>query len=1008
MNAGPLLAALLAYTVFSPPALAQRSAYIHGLVLDPSQAAVPEAAITIVNQETGFRRVTQTATTGDYAVGSLESGTYKITVRKDGFRTMIRFNVKVANLEAAQVDFTLSVGAVQETITVEGTAPLTGQEDSSIGVRVFREDIQRLPLNGRGVLGLLELSPGTNVTPATRGEAGQFTANGQRPNANYFTVDGASANTGVTAGGLPAQATGGVLPAMSAFGSLDSLLPVEAVEEFRVQTSNAMSEIGRLPGANVALTSRSGSNEFHGSAVYRFRHETLAANDWFANVSGERRGPLRLHDVAPSFGGPIHRDHTFFFLSYQHMTLRGSYVSRQPVPSDATRAAALYWVQPALDLYPQANGADLGNGLAAWYGRNVRPSQLDSGLARIDHALTSRATLFARYNDSPSFNEFGSTQINRLDLRFKSLTLGLNLRPTVHWTIDLRGNESQAEAHSSWARAGQTNPSGCDLEPMTTYLFPAAGTCNALVRFSIGGVGQVVTGLEGTRRQRQFQTVESTAWKAGSHTVRFGADYRRMVPVRRDATGVLSAIADDITSLTDKKNLWLGSSPAVSAATEVTELSLWAQDTWQISPRIVITPGLRWELNPSPAAAPSTYFLDPQTGTFFDRNNRLLWPVPYTNFAPRLGGAWRVRKSGGTVLRAGGGLFYDSSLSIATDLINSGPFNITQLTNGSHAPFSSLLSYAFSPNLRLPCLTEWNFTLDQALGTHDVVSIGYVASRGRRLFRREVGGPGNTPTTLFALTTNSGASAYHGLQVQYRRKVLQGFQSLVSYSWSHSLDNDSSDAFLMWAGPGAGAALDHASSDFDLRHSVTAALTYELPMRNAGIGRWLDGWAIDSLVRVRSGFPISVLLNEQYQGIALANAFRPDRLLNQPIWLDDSSAPGGKRLNRAAFQAPGDGKQGTLGRNSIPGFAMGQVDLALRREFHVSDRKVIQVRLEAFNVLNQANFADPVKFLSSAVFGQSTSMLNLMLGTGSPGSGLSPILQTGGPRSLQGTLRFRF
>ena len=561
----------------------------------------PEAAITIVNQESGFRRVTQTATEGDYAVASLESGTYKVTVRKDGFRTMIRFNVKVANLEAAQVDFTLSVGAVQETITVEGTAPLTGQEDASIGVRVFREDIQRLPLNGRGVLGLLELSPGTNVTPATRGEAGQFTANGQRPNANYFTVDGASANTGVTAGGLPAQATGGVLPAMSAFGSLDSLLPVEAVDELRVQTSNSMSEIGRLPGANVALTSRSGSNEFHGSAIYRFRHELLAANDWFANVSGERRGPLRLHDIAPSLGGPIHRDHTFFFLSYQHMTLRGSYVSRQPVPSDATRAAAPVWVQPALDLYPQANGADLGNGLAAWYGRNVRPSQLDSGLARIDHALTSRATLFARYNDSPSFNEFGSTQINRLDLRFKSLTLGLNLRPSAHWTIDLRGNESQAEAHSSWARVGQTNPSGCDLEPMTTYLFPAAGTCNALVRFSIGGVGQVVTGREGTRRQRQFQTVESTAWKAGSHTVRFGADYRRMVPIRRDATGVLSAIADDITSLTDKKNLWLGSSPAVSADTEVTELSLWAQDTWQISPRIVITPGLRWELNPSPA-----------------------------------------------------------------------------------------------------------------------------------------------------------------------------------------------------------------------------------------------------------------------------------------------------------------------------------------------------------------------------------------------------------------------
>ena len=604
MNAGPLVAVFLAASLCSPQAWAQRSAYIHGRVIDPSQAAVPEAAITIVNQDSGFRHVTQTSPSGEYAVGSLESGIYKVTVRKDGFRTMIRFNVKVANLEAAQVDFALSVGAVQETITVEGTAPLTSQEDASIGVRVFREDIQRLPLNGRGVLGLLELSPGTNVTPATRGEAGQFTANGQRPNANYFTVDGASANTGVSAGGLPAQATGGVLPAMSAFGSLDSLLPVEAVDELRVQTSNTVSELGRLPGAYVALTSRSGSNEFHGSAVYRFRNEILAANDWFANVSGEPRGPLRLNDISPSFAGPVRRDRTFFFLSYQHMTLRGSYVSRQPVPSLATRDAAPFWVQPALDLYPQANGPDLGHGLSAWYGRNVRPSQLDSGLARIDHALTSRVTLFARYNDSPSFNEFGTPQINRLDIRFQSLTMGLNLRPGTHWIVDLRSNESQADARSSWARPGQTNPSGCDLEPMTSYLFPAAGTCNALVRFSIGGVGQVVTGREGMRRQRQFQTVESTSWKAGSHTLRFGADYRRMVPIRRDATGVLSAIADDITSLTDKRNLWLGSTPPSATATEVTELSLWAQDTWQISPRFLITSGLRWELNPSPEAAP--------------------------------------------------------------------------------------------------------------------------------------------------------------------------------------------------------------------------------------------------------------------------------------------------------------------------------------------------------------------------------------------------------------------
>ena len=143
------------------------------------------------------------------------------------------------------------MGAIEETITVEGTAPLLSPDEASTETRVFHDEIERLPLNGRGLLALLELSPGANVTPATRGEAGQFTANGQRPNSNYFTVDGMSANTGVSAGGLPAQASGGALPAMSAFGSLDSLMPLEAVEEFRVQTSNAAPDVSRLPGAIV-------------------------------------------------------------------------------------------------------------------------------------------------------------------------------------------------------------------------------------------------------------------------------------------------------------------------------------------------------------------------------------------------------------------------------------------------------------------------------------------------------------------------------------------------------------------------------------------------------------------------------------------------------------------------------------------------------------------------------------------------------------------------------------
>jgi hypothetical protein len=1004
---GRLIPAIMVCLACGGPAFAEPLASLYGRVLDPSEAAVVGASITVVSEDTGFRRFTESGADGEYVVGSLQPGVYKITVRKEGFRAMVRFNVRLEAALPARVDFLLSMGAIEETITVEGTAPLLSPDEASTETRVFHDEIQRLPLNGRGLLALLELSPGANVTPATRGEAGQFTANGQRANSNYFTVDGMSANTGVSAGGLPAQASGGVLPALSAFGSLDSLMPIEAVEEFRVQTSNAAPDVSRLPGAVVALTSRSGSNQFHGSVVYRFRHELLAANDWFANSAGQGRAPLRMEDVSPSLGGPIRRDRTFFFLAYERLVLRGPYVWQQPVPALSARQTAPAWAQPALDLFPAPNGADLGNGLAQWNGRNIRPSSLHSGLVRMDQAITSRATCFGRYNDSPSANEFGGTQVNRLDLRFQSLTMGLNVRPAARMALDFRVNESQAAAQSTWTQAGASGPPGCALQSLTSYFYGGQIPCDSLVRLAISGAGQVVSGSEGDRRQRQFQLLQSASLNEGRHALRFGLDYRRIVPIRRDATGTLSVIFDSMTALIDSSAPWTARSAALSESTVVTEWALWAQDTWQVTRRLTVTPGLRWEFSPPPVTSSPVYFYDPVNDDL-TKGQQPLWPASYRNFAPRLGAAYQLGRDGKTVVRAAAGLFYDSSLSIATDLINGGPLSIESFVSQMYAPFSTQLAYGLMPGLQMPRLVQWNVSLDHAFGARDVVSLGYVASTGDRLLRREIGGAGNTPSFLAVLTTNNGQSGYQGLQVQYRRRVVRGFQALASYAWSHSIDDDSSDSFLMWAGAGASAAGDRGSSDFDLRHSFTAALTYEFPARPAGAARLLNGWALDAMLRARTGFPITVLQDDQYEGISLANAFRPNLVAGAPVWVADSNAPGGRYLNPSAFRTTKSGTQGNLGRNVLTGFGMSQVDLAVRREFRLGERRTLQFRMEAFNGLNQANFADPVRFMNSPMFGQSTSMLNLMLGTGSPGSGLAPILQTGGARSFQATLRFYF
>jgi len=202
---------------------------------------------------------------------------------------------------------------------------------------------------------------------------------------------------------------------------------------------------------------------------------------------------------------------------------------------------------------------------------------------------------------------------------------------------------------------------------------------------------------------------------------------------------------------------------------------------------------------------------------------------------------------------------------------------------------------------------------------------------------------------------------------------------------------------------------ERGPSDFDIRHAVRAAFTYELPRRSTGpLARFTNGWAVDGIFLARTGFPIDVLDSGQFMGLTLANAFRPDLVSGQPIWIADASAPGGRRLNPAAFSPAPQFVQGNLGRNTITGFGMAQADLALRREIPVREGRSVELRLEAFNALNHPNFADPVSFLASPLFGYSPSMLNVMLGSGSPGSGLAPMFQAGGARSVEASVRFRF
>ena len=228
--------------------------------------------------------------------------------------------------------------------------------------------------------------------------------NGQRPDANYFLVDGVSANLGTAGNGnLLHQGGAGQLPATSAFGGTSNLVSLDALEEFRIQTSTFAPEYGRTPGAQISVVTKSGTNTFHGTAFEYFRNDKLDANDWFANANGLARPELRQNDFGGVLGGPIKKDKLFFFGSYEGLRVRQPQVADTYVPSLATRQNAPAAVQPLLNAFPMPNGPDLGNGTAAFSGQLLRSFDAEF-LRHPDRlsAIRAEVTIFGRYSDAPS------------------------------------------------------------------------------------------------------------------------------------------------------------------------------------------------------------------------------------------------------------------------------------------------------------------------------------------------------------------------------------------------------------------------------------------------------------------------------------------------------------------------------------------------------------------------------------------------------------------------------
>jgi hypothetical protein len=314
--------------------------------------------------------------------------------------------------------------------------------------------------------------------------------------------------------------------------------------------------------------------------------------------------------------------------------------------------------------------------------------------------------------------------------------------------------------------------------------------------------------------------------------------------------------------------------------------------------------------------------------------------------------------------------------------------------------------------LKLPRTYQWNIALEQSVGSSQSLSVTYIGALGRNLLRVTNLFNPNPNFGQVNLTDNTATSDYQALQLKFERRLSRALQALASYTWSHSIDISSTDAFSNYLSTPSSVAnpnIDRGDSDFDIRHAFTAGVTYNLPSPESNKFTYaaLGGWSVDSFIFARTAPPVDVLSGIVFaDGIALYP--RPDVVPGVPLVLYASQYPGGKAFNPAAFTAPPTGQQGDFGRNVLRGFGAWQADVAFQRQFQLTEKVGLRFRGEFFNLFNHPNFGPPDNNLTDALFGLSTQTLASSLGSGGANGGFNPLYQIGGPRSIQLALKLQF
>jgi outer membrane receptor protein involved in Fe transport len=1037
---------------------------ISGTITDKTGAALSGSEVTISSPQTGLTRTVTTDDSGNFSVPELPLGNYNVAAKKQGFRTGTLTNVAVAVSESTSANITLQPGEVSETVEVTAAAPLIETTTDNLGGTIQGEQAAQLPVNGGDFVKLLTLVPGATGDPSQAGDSpgsfGLFSANGSRGRSNNYLLDGTDMNDGYR--NLPAINEAGV------FGTPAVILPIESIAEVPV-ISGAEAEYGRNSGAIVNLVTRSGTNTLHGSAYEFFRNNALDARNYF-NAKPIKQDAFHNNQFGGSLGGKIVRDKTFFFVAYEGQRESVGIPSLAVVPSDADIATAIAdnggVVNPviagllALHPYPTPNLPPNPSG------QNLEASTLGSNsvnsvIGKIDQNIGTSNTISGRYFYGQSDQSFplallggnvlpGNNTVTPTHVQVLSLSATHIFSPRL--LLEVRGGWNRyaqqffPEDHSfdpnSIGLNTTSNPQDFGLPIIAISGFANIGSNNSLPR------GRVDT---------NWQFFTNMSYSTGAHSYKFGYEFRRtFVDGFFDAghRGKFSfaSLDDFIAGNISSGSQSIGFS---NRDTFQNNHALYGQDSWKLTRKLTFNYGLRWDYY-GVIGEQKNRFSNFDTATASLVIPKQLYPRDLNNFSPRISFAYDVFGRGRTIVRAGFGVFYDA---FSQDFfVGQLPFNTSNAGVGYNGTGVAPILFSSSPvatlepgvrvfpadtftasdvstvdqKVRTPYYENFNLNVQQQLTQYAAFDIGYVGSVGRKLFRTLDINEANPATGLHPFPNNTiinqlettSSSNYNSLQTSLKLNVGKSLNATFNYTWSHSIDDASDGQEYV---PNASqpdnsfnTRANRASSNFDTRNRFTGYLTYNFP-NSRSMPHLGSGWSINSVITHSTGQPFTVnyLFEGDFNGGGEFYGL-PD-LVGNPF--AGTSTPF-QYLNLAAFAAPCnytggacDGGQhfGNLRRNFFNGPAYTDVDLTLAKSTHLTDRLEMQLRVDAFNILNHPNFSNPllpsfgVDFAANGLTPEGGRGIGFLPITATPDVGPgNPFLGGGGPRNLQLGIRFSF